>query len=48
MSETFENVCMECGKPFTTDDVNAEICMDCWEKLISENFENEGKGQDID
>lgn len=46
MAEMFENVCQECSKPFTTTDENAEVCMDCWTALISENFKNEGKGQE--
>lgn len=48
MVEMFENVCTECGKTFETDDANTELCMPCWEELINKEFENEGKGSDID
>lgn len=43
MEEIFELVCQECSKTFESTDVNAEICMDCWEKLVGENLENEGR-----
>lgn len=39
--EIFEVVCSECSKTFETADVNAEICDECWNKLI--NLDEEGK-----
>lgn len=43
MEEIFELVCQECSKTFESTDVNAEICKDCWEKLIGAELKNEGK-----
>ena len=43
MEETFELVCQECSKTFESEDINATICDDCWEKLVGENIENEGR-----
>lgn len=48
MTEMFENCCMECGCPFETDDSNAELCMKCWEKIVLNDLENEGKGTNLD
>lgn len=31
----YENVCSECGKPFETNDEEATICFDCWEKIAT-------------
>lgn len=44
MTEEYEIVCSECGKPFMSDDVNADVCPECWEKLILQDLENEGQG----
>lgn len=42
--ELFELICDECSKPFESNDSNAEICPDCWEKLLGKELETEGKG----
>ncbi len=44
MTEEYEIVCSECGKPFMSDDANADVCPECWEKLILQDLENEGQG----
>ena len=44
MEDTFEIVCSECSKTFTSDDINANVCPECWEKLVLADLENEGKG----
>lgn len=41
--EVYECVCQECSKTFESEDLNAEICVDCWERLIGANLENEGE-----
>lgn len=30
--EVVEVVCSECSKTFETEDVNAEVCNECWGK----------------
>lgn len=44
MEEKFEIVCSECSKTFMSEDSNAEVCPECWIKLVLANFESEGKG----
>lgn len=39
MEEIFELVCQECSKIFESTDVNAEICLDCWENLVGEKVD---------
>lgn len=41
--EVFEIVCSECSKLFESEDVNAEVCPDCWEKIVGAELENEGE-----
>lgn len=43
MEEIFELVCQECSKTFESTDVNAEICEDCWKKIVGVELENEGE-----
>ena len=43
MEEKFEIVCNECSKTFMSEDSNAEICPECWEKLVGGNLIEEGK-----
>lgn len=45
MEDMFELICQECSGTFESTDINAEICPDCWEKLVGANLENEGQGE---
>jgi len=44
MNETFEIICEECGKSFESEDEEATLCPDCWEKTVF--LEGEGLGED--
>lgn len=44
MTEEYEIICNECGKPFMSDDANADVCPECWETSILQDLENEGQG----
>ena len=46
IKEIYSCVCQECSKDFESEDINAEICPLCWEKLVAPQFENEGLGVD--
>lgn len=41
MNDTYEIICSECGKTFESEDEEATLCNECWEKII----EGEGKGE---
>lgn len=41
--EIVEVVCSECSKTFETEDINATICSECWEKLVETDLIEEGK-----
>ena len=32
----YENVCIECGKPFKTTDEDMNYCDSCWEKVVGD------------
>ena len=33
---TYENVCIECGQPFESEDEDARYCAECWQKVVGE------------
>lgn len=37
----FECICSECSKAFESDDEDATLCPECWNKVVS--TENEGE-----
>lgn len=37
----YENVCIECGKPFKTYDEDMNYCGDCWENVVLKSMEYE-------
>jgi len=41
--EIVEVVCSECSKTFETEDINADICDECWKKLVGADLTEEGK-----
>ena len=43
MEEKFEIVCSECSNTFMSEDSNAEICPECWNKMVLDNLKEEGK-----
>lgn len=43
--EKYEIICEECGKPFESEDEEATLCPECWEKIVS--LEGEGLGEDV-
>ena len=43
MEEKFEIVCSECSKTFMSEDSNAEVCPECWNKMVLDNLKEEGK-----
>lgn len=43
MEEKFEIVCSECSNTFMSEDLNAEICPECWDKMVLGDMKEEGK-----
>lgn len=43
MEEKFEIVCSECSNTFMSEDSNAEVCPECWNKMVLDNLKEEGK-----
>lgn len=41
--EIYEIICDECSKSFESEDIDATICNECWEKLVGANLTEEGK-----
>lgn len=35
----YENICIECGKPFTTTDEDMNYCNECWTKVVGKFIE---------
>ena len=44
--ETYEIICEDCGKLFDSEDSEATLCPECWEKAVGANLEGEGLGED--
>lgn len=46
----YENVCIECGKPFISTDEDMNYCPACWQKVVGEilkvDSEPEEEGED--